>query len=51
MREFVQAVRAIWHTWETGERLDFRGDFYQHTLMTPVFNPVFLHIIVRRRIF
>lgn len=39
MREFVQAVRAIWHTWETGERLDFRGDFYQHTLMTPVFNP------------
>ncbi len=25
--------------WETGEKLDFRGDFYAHTLMTPFFNP------------
>ena len=39
MREFVQAVRAIWHTWETGDRLRFEGEFYTHTLMTPVFNP------------
>jgi probable F420-dependent oxidoreductase len=39
MREFVQAVRAIWECWETGGKLDFRGDFYKHTLMTPFFNP------------
>ncbi len=39
MREFVLALRAIWDTWETGARLDFRGDFYTHTLMTPFFNP------------
>jgi probable F420-dependent oxidoreductase len=39
MREFILAVRAIWSTWETGEKLDFRGDFYTHTLMTPFFNP------------
>jgi probable F420-dependent oxidoreductase len=39
MREYVQAVRAIWHAWETGERLAFRGDFYTHTLMTPFFDP------------
>ena len=39
MREFVAAVRAIWHTWNTGEKLDFRGEFYTHTLMTPLFNP------------
>ncbi len=39
MREFVQAIRAIWRTWSEGERLDFRGEFYTHTLMTPVFNP------------
>lgn len=39
MREFVQAVRAIWRTWETNEALRFQGDFYTHTLMTPVFNP------------
>src|SRR5437763_9992791 len=39
MREFILAIRAIWRAWERGERLDFRGDFYQHTLMTPFFNP------------
>jgi probable F420-dependent oxidoreductase len=39
MREFVQAMRAIWSAWETGERLQFRGQFYTHTLMTPFFSP------------
>ncbi len=39
MEEFVRAIRAIWHSWNTGERLDFRGEFYIHTLMTPAFNP------------
>ena len=38
MREFVRALHAIWDSWETGERLDFRGEFYQHTLMTPMFS-------------
>jgi probable F420-dependent oxidoreductase len=39
MREYVGAVKAIWHTWQTGEKLDFRGKYYTHTLMTPEFNP------------
>jgi probable F420-dependent oxidoreductase len=39
MREFILAIRAIWQAWETGEKLDFRGDFYRHTLMTPFFDP------------
>jgi probable F420-dependent oxidoreductase len=39
MREFVLAVRAIWDTWANGTPLDFRGDFYTHTLMTPFFDP------------
>ncbi|MEJ2858625.1 MULTISPECIES: TIGR03617 family F420-dependent LLM class oxidoreductase [unclassified Saccharothrix] len=39
MREFVQALRAIWTCWATGERLRFRGEFYTHTLMTPFFDP------------
>ena len=39
MREFVLAIRAIWSAFQTGERLDFRGDFYTHTLMAPFFNP------------
>ena len=39
MRELVEALRAIFATWQSGERLDFRGEFYRHTLMTPTFNP------------
>jgi probable F420-dependent oxidoreductase len=39
MREFVAALRAIWSTWQDGTPLDFRGDFYTHTLMTPFFSP------------
>ena len=39
MRELVEALRAIFATWQGGERLDFRGEFYRHTLMTPTFNP------------
>jgi probable F420-dependent oxidoreductase len=39
MREFIAALRAIWASWQTGDPLDFRGDFYQHTLMTPMFQP------------
>ncbi|CAA0116757.1 putative protein [Halioglobus japonicus] len=39
MREFIMAMRAIWACWETGETLDFNGEFYQHNLMTPMFTP------------
>lgn len=39
MQEYVAALRAIWHTWQTGDKLDFQGDFYSHTLMPPLFNP------------
>ena len=39
MREFILAMRAIWASWNEGEKLDFQGDFYRHTLMTPFFNP------------
>jgi probable F420-dependent oxidoreductase len=39
MRELVLAMRAIWSSWQDGTKLDFRGDFYTHTLMTPFFNP------------
>jgi probable F420-dependent oxidoreductase len=39
MREMILAIRAIWDCWNNGTRLDFQGDFYTHTLMTPFFNP------------
>ena len=39
MREYVQALKAIWACWYEGAPLDFQGEFYQHTLMTPMFTP------------
>ena len=39
MRELILAIRAIWQAWETDGKLEFRGEFYTHTLMTPFFNP------------
>jgi probable F420-dependent oxidoreductase len=39
MREYILALQAIWASWHTGDKLDFRGDYYQHTLMTPMFRP------------
>ncbi|GIU87160.1 MAG: LLM class F420-dependent oxidoreductase [Acidimicrobiia bacterium] len=39
MREYILALRAIWSAWNEGTKLDFRGDFYTHTLMTPFFSP------------
>jgi probable F420-dependent oxidoreductase len=39
MHEFVEAVRAVFRCWQDGERLDFRGDHYELTLMQPTFRP------------
>jgi probable F420-dependent oxidoreductase len=39
MREYIQALLAIWDCWQNGTPLDFQGEFYRHTLMTPMFNP------------
>jgi probable F420-dependent oxidoreductase len=39
MREMITAIRAIWSTWQDGTPLNFKGDFYTHTLMTPFFSP------------
>ena len=39
MREMVLAIRAIWDCWLNGTKLEFRGEFYTHTLMTPFFAP------------
>jgi probable F420-dependent oxidoreductase len=39
MREFVEALRAIWACWDEGTRLKFEGTYYNFDLMTPYFNP------------
>jgi probable F420-dependent oxidoreductase len=39
MTEMIAALRAIFEAWNSGGRLNFRGNYYRHTLMTPAFNP------------
>jgi probable F420-dependent oxidoreductase len=39
MREYVEALRTIWRAWHTGSKLDYRGQHYTFTLMTPNFTP------------
>lgn len=39
LREVILSLRAIWDCWQDGTRLNFRGQFYTFTLMSPFFNP------------
>ena len=39
MREFIEAMHAIYDCWYEGDRLDFVGEYYQHTLMPATFTP------------
>lgn len=39
MRELIRAIHAIWDNWYDGKQLAFEGQFYTHTLMTPMFTP------------
>jgi len=39
MREYIQALRAIWRCWKNGDPLFFEGEHYRFTLMPPNFVP------------
>ena len=39
MRESVLATKAILQSWQDGTKLEFRGEYTTHTLMTPAFIP------------
>ncbi|WP_214401829.1 TIGR03617 family F420-dependent LLM class oxidoreductase [Pseudonocardia lacus] len=39
IKEYVQAVRAVWRTWQEGVPLDHHGEHYDLTLMNPLFDP------------
>ncbi|CAN5173297.1 MAG: LLM class F420-dependent oxidoreductase [Rubrobacteraceae bacterium] len=39
LREYILALRAIWESFQGGRSLQFEGEFYRHTLMTPFFDP------------
>jgi probable F420-dependent oxidoreductase len=39
LREMVLAMRALWSAWQSDGKINFRGEFFKITLMTPFFNP------------
>jgi probable F420-dependent oxidoreductase len=39
LREQIAAIRAFWRAWQTGEKLNFQGEYYRLNLMSPFFNP------------
>jgi probable F420-dependent oxidoreductase len=39
LREVILAMRAFWDCWQNGAKLNFRGEFFKLTLMTPFFDP------------
>ncbi|HLO32431.1 MAG TPA: TIGR03617 family F420-dependent LLM class oxidoreductase [Anaerolineales bacterium] len=39
LREQIQVIRAFWDCWQNGTKLNFRGEYYKVTLMSPFFNP------------
>ncbi len=39
LREQILAIRALWDAWQNGTKLNFRGEYYKLTLMSPFFDP------------
>ena len=39
LREQIQVIRAFWDSWQNGTKLNYRGEYYKVTLMSPFFNP------------
>jgi alkanesulfonate monooxygenase SsuD/methylene tetrahydromethanopterin reductase-like flavin-dependent oxidoreductase (luciferase family) len=39
LREQILVIRAFWDCWQNGTKLNFRGEYYKATLMSPFFNP------------
>ncbi|OQY89373.1 MAG: LLM class F420-dependent oxidoreductase [Anaerolineae bacterium UTCFX1] len=38
LREQIEVIRAFWDCWQNGTKLNFRGEYYKITLMSPFFN-------------
>jgi len=39
LREQIQVIRTFWDSWQNGTKLNYRGEYYKITLMSPFFNP------------
>ena len=43
LREQIEVIRAFWDCWQNGTKLNYRGEYYKVTLMSPFFQPSPLH--------
>jgi probable F420-dependent oxidoreductase len=39
LREQIEVIRAFWDSWQNGSKLNYRGEYYKITLLSPFFNP------------
>ena len=39
LREQIEVIRAFWDCWQNGTKLNYRGEYYKITLMSPFFHP------------
>jgi probable F420-dependent oxidoreductase len=39
LREQIEVIRAFWDCWQNRTKLNYRGQYYKITLMSPFFNP------------
>lgn len=39
MKEYIESLRAIWHAFQSGGALDYRGEHYRFTRLQPFFSP------------
>jgi probable F420-dependent oxidoreductase len=39
LREQIEVIRALWDCWQNGTKLNYRGEYYKITLMSPFFQP------------
>ncbi len=38
LREQIEVIHAFWDCWQNGTKLNYRGEYYKITLMSPFFN-------------
>ncbi|HSO13661.1 MAG TPA: TIGR03617 family F420-dependent LLM class oxidoreductase [Anaerolineales bacterium] len=39
LREQIEVIHAFWDCWQSGTKLNYRGEYYKITLMSPFFQP------------
>jgi len=39
LREQIQVIHMFWDCWQNGSKLNYRGEYFKITLMSPFFNP------------